>query len=44
MGYPAIDPKQFARSAAIYKKLPDMYMELGRLQKEIEELKERLNK
>ena len=43
-GYPAIDPKQFARSAAIYKKLPDMYMELGRLQKEIEELKERLNK
>ena len=39
MGYPAIDPKQFARSAAIYKKLPDMYVELGRLQKEIEELK-----
>ena len=33
MGYPAIDPKQFARSAAIYKKLPDMYVELGRLQK-----------
>lgn len=39
MGYPAIDPKQFARSAAIYKKLPDMYTELGKLQKEIEELK-----
>lgn len=44
MGYPAIDPKQFARSAAIYKKLPDMYAELGRLQKEIEELKKQLNK
>ncbi len=44
MGYPAIDPKQFARSAAIYKKLPDMYTELGRLQKEIEELKKQLNK
>ena len=44
MGYPAIDPKQFARSAAIYKKLPDMYVELGRLQKEIEELKKQLNK
>lgn len=44
MGYPAIDPKQFARSAAIYKKLPEMYTELGRLQKEIEELKQQLNK
>ena len=43
MGYPAIDPKQFARSAAIYKKLPDMYTEMGRLQKEIEELKKQLN-
>ena len=44
MGYPAIDPKQFARSAAIYKKLPEMYTELNRLQKEIEELKKQLNK
>ena len=44
MGYPAIDPKQFARSAAIYKKLPEMYTELGRLQKEIEEVKKQLNK
>ena len=44
MGYPAIDPRQFARSAAIYKKLPEMYTELGRLQKEIEELKKQTNK
>ena len=44
MGYPAIDPKQFARSSAIYKKLPEMYTELGCLQKEIEELKKQLNK
>lgn len=44
MGYPAIDPKQFARSAAVYKKLPDMYSELGKLQKEIEELKKQINK
>ena len=44
MGYPAIDPKQFARSAAVYKKLPEMYSELNRLQKEIEELKKQLNK
>lgn len=44
MGYPAIDPKQFARSAVIYKKLPDMYTELGYLKREIEELKKQLNK
>lgn len=44
MGYPAIKPKQFARSAAIYKKLPDMYVELGKLQKELEELKKQINK
>lgn len=44
MGYPAIDPKQFARSSAVFKKLPDMYSELGRLQREIEELKKQLNK
>ena len=44
MGYPAIDPKQFARSAAVYKKLPEMYSELNRLQKEVEEVKKQLNK
>ena len=44
MGYPAIDHKQFARSAIIYKKLPDMYAELGKLQREIEELKKQINK
>lgn len=44
MGYPAIDPKQFARSSAVFKKLPDMYTELNKLQKEIEELKKQLNK
>ena len=44
VGYPAIEPKQFARSSAIFKKLPEMYTELNRLQKEIEELKKQLNK
>ena len=44
MGYPAIDHKQFARSAIIYKKLPDMYSELGKLQRDIEELKKQINK
>ena len=44
MGYPAIEPRQFAKSAAVYKKLPEMYTELNRLQKEIEELKNQINK
>lgn len=44
MGYPAIDPKLFARSSVIFKKLPDMYEQMGRLQKELEELKKQLNK
>lgn len=44
MGYPAIDHKQFARAAIVYKKLPDMYAEIGKLQKEIEELKKQINK
>ena len=44
MGYPAIEPRQFARSAAVYKKLPEMYTELSRLQKELEELKNQINK
>lgn len=44
MGYPAIEPKQFARSSAVFKKLPEMYSELGRMQKELEELKKQLNK
>ena len=44
MGYPAIDPKQFARSSVIYKKLPKMYAELNSLKKEIENLKQQLIK
>ena len=44
MGSPAIDIKQFARCAAVYKHLPDMYKEMGELKKEIEELKQQLNK
>lgn len=44
MGYPAVDPKIFARSSVIFKKLPEMYTELQNLQKEIDELKKQLNK
>jgi len=39
IGAPAIDPKVFFKAQAVMKKLPDMYRELGKLQKEIEELK-----
>ena len=39
IGAPAIDPKVFFKSSAVFKKLPDMYRELAALRKEIEELK-----
>lgn len=38
-GSPAIDAKNFMRSSVIFKKLPEMYSELSRLKKELEELK-----
>lgn len=44
MGSPAIDAKIFARASVITKKLPDMYMALNSLQKEVAELKKLLNK
>lgn len=44
MGSPAIDAKQFFKSSVIYKKLPDMYQTLNRMEKEFEELKKQLNK
>ena len=44
MGYPAIDPRQFAKSAAVYKRLPEMYSDVNRLLKEIEELKKQIKK
>ena len=42
MGYPAMDPKVFARSSAVFKTLPDMAVQLRQLQKELEELKKSL--
>ena len=41
IGAPAIDPKVFFKSSAVFKKLPDMYKEIAALRKEIEELKKR---
>ena len=39
IGSPAWDAKGFMKSAAIFRRLPDMYQKLNELQKEIEELK-----
>lgn len=39
LGSPAIDYKQFAKAATVFKKLPDMYREMNALRKELEALK-----
>ena len=44
LGTPAIDAKNFMKSSAVYKKLPEMNATLNAMQKEIEELKKQLNK
>ncbi|MBQ7349938.1 MAG: UDP-3-O-(3-hydroxymyristoyl)glucosamine N-acyltransferase [Bacteroides sp.] len=44
IGTPPIEFKNYFKSSAVFKKLPDMYLELGSLKKEIEELKKQLNK
>ncbi len=44
MGTPAIDAKNFIKSSIYYKNLPDMAAQLNSLKKEIEELKQQLNK
>ena len=41
-GSPAIDFRNFARSSAAFKRLPDMALELRQLQAEVEELKKQL--
>lgn len=42
IGSPAMDPKDFFKAKALYRRLPDMYKEIGSLRKEIEELKKNL--
>ena len=44
IGSPPIDFKIFARSSAIFKRLPDMYAEHNNLLKEVESLKKQLKK
>ncbi|MDL2220969.1 UDP-3-O-(3-hydroxymyristoyl)glucosamine N-acyltransferase [Parabacteroides sp. OttesenSCG-928-N08] len=43
-GSPAIEAKRAMRSQAIFGRLPDMYRTLGRLERELEELKKELKK
>ncbi|MDR2086396.1 MAG: UDP-3-O-(3-hydroxymyristoyl)glucosamine N-acyltransferase [Dysgonamonadaceae bacterium] len=40
IGSPAIDVKNFFRSSIIFSKLPEMYRQLNRLEKEVKEMKE----
>lgn len=44
LGAPAIDSRAYMRSSAVFNRLPDMYRTLGRLEKEIEQLKKEINK
>jgi UDP-3-O-[3-hydroxymyristoyl] glucosamine N-acyltransferase len=44
MGTFAIEARQNIKSFILYKKLPEMYSELNNLRKELEELKQQLNK
>lgn len=41
MGSPAIPMKNFFRSSVMYRKLPDMYLEINKLRKELDELKKK---
>lgn len=40
IGTPPMDPKAYFKSQAIFRRLPEMYKQLGELQKEIDKLKE----
>jgi UDP-3-O-[3-hydroxymyristoyl] glucosamine N-acyltransferase len=39
LGSPAYDIREYRRALAVFKKLPDMYLQLGRLEKELDERK-----
>lgn len=43
LGSPAIPVKDFFRSSVIFPKLPDMYRQLAQLERELKQLKEKLN-
>lgn len=44
IGSPAMDPKDFFKAKALYRRLPDMYKEISALRKALEELKKKTEK
>ena len=44
IGTPPMEMKPYFKSQSVFRKLPDMYMELNALRKELNELKKQLNK
>ncbi|WP_185153936.1 MULTISPECIES: UDP-3-O-(3-hydroxymyristoyl)glucosamine N-acyltransferase [unclassified Dysgonomonas] len=44
IGAPAMPVKDFFRSSVVFPKLPEMYRQMAQLQREIEELKSKINK
>ncbi len=44
MGSPAFDAEEYCKASVAYKKLPEMYTEVHALRRELEELKQQLNK
>lgn len=44
LGYPATDARTYARSSAVFRKLPEMSQDISALKKEIESLKSLLNR
>lgn len=44
LGAPAIDARAFMRSSAIFSRLPEMYRQMGAMQREIEQLKKDISK
>lgn len=44
LGAPAINSRDFMRSSVIFNRLPEMYRTMGQMQKEIEQLKNEINK
>lgn len=44
IGTPPMEERPYFRAQAVFRKLPDMYKELGALRKELNEIKKQLNK
>ncbi|HJD92015.1 MAG TPA: UDP-3-O-(3-hydroxymyristoyl)glucosamine N-acyltransferase, partial [Bacteroides coprosuis] len=42
MGSPAFEARQYFKAASVFKKLPDIYMEINMLRKELNEIKGKL--